>query len=124
MGVNTILTREVAKNREEALRFYSSALIIQLLFSIVTFIIIAISINIVSPSEIVIKATYLCAIAVIFEFTGKTFSSVFQAFERMEFDTFKTFFSQGAYLLGIVAVAKFDFGLIGIFYALILANLL
>src|SRR3972149_4387395 len=123
MGVNTILTREVAKNREEAVRFYSSTIINQLILSIVTFIIIAISINIVSASEIVIKATYLCAIAVIFEFVGKTFSSVFQAFEQIEFDTFKTFVNQGAYLLGIIAVAKLDLGLIGIFYALILGNL-
>src|SRR4030067_459446 len=122
MGVNTILTREVAKNRDEAVRFYSSALMIQIILSAITFGIIAISINIVSSSEIVIKATYLCAIAVIFEFMGKTFSSVFQAFEKMEFDTYKTFLSQGAYLLGIVAVAKFNLGLIGIFYALILAG--
>ena len=121
MGVNTILTREVAKNREEAVRFYSSALMIQIILSAITFGIIAISINIVSSSEIVIKATYICAIAVIFEFVGKTFSSVFQAFERMEFDAYKTFLSQGAYLLCIVAVAKYDIGLIGIFYALILA---
>jgi len=124
MGVNTILTREVAKNKDEAVRFYSSALMIQIILSAITFGIIAISINIVSSSEIVIKATYLCAIAVIFEFMGKTFSSVFQAFEKMEFDTYKTFLSQGAYLLGIVAVSKFDLGLIGIFYALLFSNLL
>jgi O-antigen/teichoic acid export membrane protein len=124
MGIDTIFTREVAKDREKAVRFYSSTLIIQLVFSAVTFVIIAIVINIVSSSEIVIKATYLCAIAVIFEFMGKTFSSVFQAFERMEFDTYKTVLSQGAYLLGIVSVAKFDLGLFGVFYALVFAFLL
>ena len=122
MGINTILTREVAKNKEGALRLYSSALAIQGILSVITFGIIAISINVISSSDIVIKATYLCAIAVIFEFIGKTFSSVFQAFERMEFDTYKTFLSQGIFLLGIIAVAKFNLGLIGIFYALILAG--
>jgi len=40
----------------------------------------------------------------------------------MEFDTYKTFLSQGIFLLGIIAVAKFNLGLIGIFYALILAG--
>ena len=122
MGVNTILTREVAKNKEGALRLYSSALAIQGILSVITFGIIVISINVISSSDTVIKATYFCAIAVIFEFIGKTFSSVFQAFERMEFDTYKTFLSQGIFLLGIIAVAKFNLGLIGIFYVLILAG--
>jgi O-antigen/teichoic acid export membrane protein len=122
MGVNTILTREVARNKEGAVRLYSSALAIQCILSVFTFGIIAISINVISSSDTVIKATYLCAIAVIFDFMGKTFSSVFQAFERMEFDSYKTFLSQGIFLLGIIAVAKFNLGLIGIFYALILAG--
>ena len=124
MGVNTILTREIARNRDEAVKFYSSALVIQFILSAITFGIIAISINIITSSDVTVKATYLCAIAVIFEFVGKTFSSVFQAFERMEFDTYKTFLSQGIFLLGIIAVAKFNLGLIGVFYALILSGLL
>jgi len=76
MGINTILTREVAKNKEGALRLYSSALAIQGILSVITFGIIAISVNVISSSDTVIKATYLCAIAVIFEFIGKTFSSI------------------------------------------------
>jgi len=124
MGLNTILVREIAKNRAKAVNFYASALVVQGALSIITYAIIAVSINIAAPSDVAIKATYLCAAAVILEFIGKTFSAVFQAFERMEFDTYKTLLSQAVYFLGIVTVVKFDLGFLGVFYALVISGIL
>lgn len=120
MGVPSIVVREMARDKGNARKIYASAFLLHIFLSLITILVITVSINLISSSEVVKIAAPLCAVAVSFELFSKLFSAIFQAYEKMEYDAYQTILAQSIYVISILCVVKLGYGLIGVFIALIL----
>ena len=122
MGVSTILAREIAREKEKAPFLFASALVLQSILSVLTFVIIGIIFYFIAPSKEVFYAAIICAVAMIIENWKMLFSSIYQAFERMSFDTVQTFITETLYLISLVVITRMDLGFLAIFWTLLLAE--
>lgn len=123
MGMNSIIIREVAKKSEAGREIFAASFFTRILFSFITFGIIALSINVSSSDPKVIYATYICALSVISLFFSYLPLSIFQGYQRMEFVTIVGIVSNVFYLGTTVAFVKFGAGLQEIFFPVIIGNL-
>ncbi len=85
MGLNTLITREIARDRSRASTYLGSALITKFTLALITFAVIAIVINLMHYPNATITAVYIAAFALIFNSLSSTLTTVYQAFERMEY---------------------------------------
>lgn len=120
MGVPSIVVREMARDKENAQKIYASAFLLHIFLSLITVLLMVVSINLISSSEVIKSAATLCAAAVVLELFSKLFSAVFQAYEKMVYDAYQTIFAQAIYVISIVCVVKFGYGLTGVFVALLI----
>lgn len=119
MGVPAIVVREIARDKEHTQKIYASAFLLHIFLSLITLLVMTVSINLISSSEVVKIGVTLCAVAVVLELFSKLFSAVFQAYEKMEYDAYQTIFAKSIYVISIICVVKFGYGLIGVFLALV-----
>lgn len=123
MGINRIAIREISKDTSKANDILWASSFLKCLLSIITFLCIALTINIISNDREVISATYVCGLAVIVFFLGDIFIAIFIAFERMIYASILNVIQITTYLLFTVLFIRLDFGLNGIFGALLLSYL-
>lgn len=123
MGINRIGIREMARDPSKANDIFSASFIIKSCYSIITVLLIVITMHILIDDIDLLRASYICAIAVVFFFYGDIFPSIFTAFEKMEYITLSMFVEQTSYLMGIMLCVHFDYGLDGIFTALLVSYL-
>lgn len=123
MGVHRIGIREISKDRSRANEIFWASSLVKCILSLITFGCIALTINVLTDEKEVIAAAYVCAFAVIFNFLGDIFSTVFIAFERMAYMTLMAVVQASIYLLFVFLFIKLDFGLKGIFLSLLLSYL-
>jgi O-antigen/teichoic acid export membrane protein len=123
MGINRIAIREISKDTSRANDILWASSFIKCLLSAVTFACIALTINIISDNREVITATYICGLAVIVFFLGDIFIAIFIAFERMIYASILNSVQITTYLLFTVLFIRLDYGLNGIFGALLLSYL-
>ncbi|MBN1895366.1 flippase [bacterium] len=92
MGLHPLLIRELARSQRTVKKYLANTLFLKILLSAVTFtIIIAVTRLTNKPSEV--KWTvYILAVNLIISSFVELFRSVFQAFQRMKYDAFLTFF--------------------------------
>jgi len=85
MGLNILIVREVSRDRSKASTYLGITLIIKSILALIAFIIIIVIINLMHyPSE-TITAVYIAAFALAFNTITSTLTTVYQAFERMEY---------------------------------------
>lgn len=121
MGINTICIREISRDLSKANEIFWAASVLKSLLSFITFGCIALIMNMLTNDKAVVSATYIAAAAVILFFLGDVFSAIFVAFERMGCVALLSFVQTTTYLLFIVLFIRLDYGLYGIFWALLLS---
>lgn len=123
MGINRIGIREMSRAHTKANDILWASTFVKFLFSIITFAGIAVTVNILSDNREIISAAYIGALAVIFFFLGDIFVTVFISFEKMGYASVLAFVQISTYLLFTVLFIRLDFGLKGIFGALLISYL-
>jgi O-antigen/teichoic acid export membrane protein len=85
-GLTTLLVRDVAANKKDAPSYLANTFLIRLVLGI-PFIILAIGVGYLAgyPFD-TLQIVFIYAIVYLFDVLGQLFSSVFQAFEVMEYD--------------------------------------
>jgi len=124
MGVNQIVIREIARNKETAGQIFSASLLLRSVFSVVTLAVIAISINLVTSSEEIIHATYICGLGVVSLFFYNLILAIFKGYERMEFVTIADVMTRACYLGLTLAVVGLGGGLKEIFLPALICRIL
>ena len=85
IGLHPVTVREVARDKSLAGKYLGNIGVIKIILVIITFGLIALTINLLGYPRQTIKVVYLIALSVMFiSFTGM-FNSIFQAFEKMEY---------------------------------------
>lgn len=87
LGLNTLTIREVARNKSLAQKYISNITLIKLLLSLSTFCLIFLIINIVGYNPQTMSVVYVIALYAILTTFSQLFYSVFQAHEKMEYQS-------------------------------------
>lgn len=123
MGANQVFIREVARKPENVQEYFSANLLIMSVLGTIVFLLIIASIYFFPSSRNLLLPSAISAIAVILLFFSQLFSAVFQAFEKMHFETFMRSTGYSIYLIFVIFAVKLDMGIIGIFTALLAQNI-
>lgn len=108
MGLNTLLIREVARDKSKTNKFISNTAIMKVILSLVTLGAIYIFVNLSGYSELVKTLIYVVYLSVVIGSYSNIFNAVMQAEEKMEYVSVSTIIS------GLV---MFFGTLIGIYYS-------
>lgn len=87
LGYNTLMIREVARDKSQARKYLSNIISIRLILSIIVFIFIVVTINIMEYPDDVKQIIYLFSIFVLIESFSAVFKTLFRAFEKMEYES-------------------------------------
>lgn len=121
MGIHRISIREMSRDLSRANDIFWASSFVKILFSVITFLGIVLTINIMSNDKDVISATHICAVAVVVFFLGDAFLANYIAFERMGYAAVSHFVEGTTYLLFVALFIRLDSGLNGIFWALLIS---
>ncbi|SLM30396.1 membrane hypothetical protein [Desulfamplus magnetovallimortis] len=123
-GVFPILVREISVDRNQSLNFFCAGLVVNLIVGIPLCLILFIVPHFFYEAGIFPKSVFLVAIAAqLFEVMTKTASSVFIAYEKIQFDLINVIISRVLIILLIIAVVWFEMPGICMFYVFAVANL-
>jgi len=122
MGIPTIITRDLAINKEKGPDILTAGIGIQLLLSLLTIGITTSGVFLFYFDTKVILITLFATLAVVFQFLSHLFESIPRAYEKMEYEALENFITQG-FLLGLTFLAiKLGYGLAGIFIYMALSR--
>lgn len=85
-GLTTLLVREISRNKDEEKKYFSNALAVKILFSIVTFSATFLYLGFMDYSGTIMAVTYIMVLFMVLQSFTDSFYSVFRAFERMHYD--------------------------------------
>jgi O-antigen/teichoic acid export membrane protein len=104
MGLNILITREIARDKSKADIYLGTALIIKAILALITLVAIIMAVNLMHyPSDTII-VVYIAAFALMLNTLASTLATVYQAFERMEYGAMVNV-SVGALALGLTLLA-------------------
>jgi len=123
LGINNFIIREIARNRELANKYLTNVLVIKLILSFFTFTFIVLTINLMNYPQDTTRAVYLFGIYTILTSFTLTFTSIFQAFEKMEYNAVISIIEKIILFLLVFFVLIFGYGLIEVAYVYIFTGI-
>lgn len=124
LGMDNYIIQEIARNKEQTSKYLTNISAIKLLLSFLTFGSIVLAINIMDYPQDTTFIVYLFGIYMILTSFSKTFRSIFQAYERMEYDAIVTVIEKTALVSLILFVLFSGYGLIELAYVHIFAEII
>jgi O-antigen/teichoic acid export membrane protein len=113
LGLQPLTTREVARNKSLAPKYLANVSLMKVILAAVTFGLIALAINLMGYPTETIRVVYLFGLYVICAAFTQMFYSLFQAFERMEFQAIGQMLNAALLLGGVIFAIKLGFSIIG-----------
>jgi O-antigen/teichoic acid export membrane protein len=107
MGLNTLMTREIARNKSLSDKYISNASVIKVILAFLTFGLLALAVNIINYSPLISDIIYIITLSVIITSFSGILTSFFQAHEKMEYISVSNILSSVILLSGTI---------IGIYY--------
>ena len=84
-NLSLLIAREVARDEKAVNKYLANISVIKIILCIVTFVILAVVINLIGRSEETVQVVYLLGISVLLTSFTQMFYAVFQAFQRLEY---------------------------------------
>ena len=122
LGLTSLMIREVSRNLLQAPKYLGSVLLIKILLSIVNFGVAVIAINILDYSEPTIQIIYIITLYNIATNFTYVFYSVFQAFERFEFQSLGLILNSTLMLISIFFAVEQKLDLIYFSFIYLIVN--
>lgn len=121
-GLTSLIVREVSRNLSQAPKYLGTTLIMKILLSIVNFGAVAIAINILDYSEPTIRIVYIIALYNIATNFTYLFYSIFQAFERFEFQSLGIIINSTLMIAGVFFAVEQKLDLIYFAFLYLIVN--
>jgi O-antigen/teichoic acid export membrane protein len=114
LGINAIMIREISREKSEAGKYVGNMCVLRFLLSVVAWGLIFLTVNLMGYPENVTVLVYLIGCGIILNSFSEVFTSVFRAYEQMEFAAIVTIFQRvSPLMLGLLALLK-GWGLLGV----------
>lgn len=102
LGLSSLMTREISRNLSLAPKYLGNILLIKVLLAVVTFGAVVIVANILGYSEQATRVIYIITLSTIATNFTQVFYSIFQAFERLEFQSLGVILNSVLMTIGII----------------------
>ncbi len=122
LGLNKLQIREIARDKKCASKITSNVLTLKLFLGAITFLLLAIVINLMGYPPQVITTVYLLGISIVLNNLGVSLESVFQGFEKMEYMAIATVLNSIILLLGALFISYSGGGITGFAFVYLLSS--
>jgi len=112
LGLSTLTVREVARNRTLASKYVINITLIKLILSLITFIFLILTTKIIGYSSQENFVIYLIGFYMIFGSFSGIFYSIFQSYEKMEYQSVGTIINAVLMLLGVLIAVYYHLNII------------
>jgi O-antigen/teichoic acid export membrane protein len=121
LGLGTLLVREVARQKTRANMYFSNVIVLKLVLGLLMFGLIILTSRLVNSNFYNVPVVYLTALYVILMSFSQAFYSLFQAHERMEFQSLMTITYSLVMFSGVIVAIALGTDVIGfaLLYALV-----
>ena len=123
LGYNTLLIREVARDKSKANKYVSNMLSFRAVSAIIIFVFIVVTINLMGYPSDTKNVVYLFAVYIFLESFSNIYKVTFRAFERMEYEAAISICSNILRVSLALAVLFFGYGLVAIALVFIFSNI-
>lgn len=113
LGLGPLIVREVARDKSLASKYLANIGGIKLVLAVITFVLIAAVINLLGYPQQTVRVVYLIALSIIFIALARMLYSIFQAFEKMEYQSLGQILNGVLMLVGIIYAIRSGFSVIG-----------
>lgn len=122
IGMNTLTTREVARNESLALKYFENITLIKVIFSIAMVVIIVLALKVLTIPKQTFVVVLIITLSIIFSsFTG-LFNSIFQAAEKMEYISVGQILNSIFMLIGALFAIKQKLDVVSFAYIYVIVN--
>lgn len=112
LGFSSLIVREVARDKSSTSKYLGNIAVMKLILVIITFGLIALIINLLGYPKQTIEVVYLLGLSIVCgAFTG-IFNSIFQAYEKMEYNSIGQILNSGLMLGGVLLAISQRFDVI------------
>ena len=112
LGLQPLTVREVARDKSLAPKYLTNISLMKIFLVSVTFGLICFTINLLGYSETTIKVVYLLGLYIVLQAYIQMFYSIFQAYERMEYQSLGQILNAFLILSGVLVAIKCGFRVI------------
>ncbi|MDY9924277.1 flippase [Methanobacterium sp.] len=124
LGLSSLVVREVSRNKSLTSKYAGNFLIIKIFLSIVSVISMMVIINIQNYSSLTIQVVYILALWVVVNSFSQLFYSIFQAHEKMEYQSISSIINSIIILVGVIFGSIQGFGVLWFAFIYLLASLI
>lgn len=113
LGLSTIITREVSRDNSLQTKYFTNTTILRLGLALLTFVLIVLFVNIVNlvhhqyPPQTVL-VIYIIGASIIFNGLSGTFTAIFQALQKMEYQSISLILNSVLMLIGTIVAIYFS----------------
>ncbi|ADZ09539.1 polysaccharide biosynthesis protein [Methanobacterium lacus] len=113
LGLSTIITREVSRDKSLQTKYFTNTTILRLGLALLTFVLVVLFVNIVNlvhhqyPPQTVL-VIYIIVASIIFNGLSGTFTAIFQALQKMEYQSISLILNSVLMLIGTIVVIYFN----------------
>jgi O-antigen/teichoic acid export membrane protein len=122
LGLSALTTREVARDKSLALKYLANVSLLKIMLAAVTFGLIALTINLMDYPQETIIVVYLLGSYVILVAFSQMFYSLFQAFEKMEFQAMGQMLNAALILGGVIFAIRHGLNVVGFASVYVIAS--
>ncbi len=112
LGLNTLIVRETARNKELSDKYVSNTLLMKILLTFLTFGFLILTTILLGYSREVSTIIYIIAFSVIFVAFSAIFNAIFQSYEKMEYQSVGTILNAVLMLGGILIAIHFNLNIL------------
>ncbi len=124
IGINQLIIREIARDNSLTGEYITNVSFLKILLSVITFGIIALTINLMHYPQYVVYVVYLFGIYTLLDSFSQIFMSIFQAFEKMEYVAITTIVIKIIITILALFLLFSGYGLIELAYAYVLVGII
>lgn len=111
-GLSTLMIREISRGKNLVGKYVGNIVIMKIILALATFALIVIIINLLGYPKQTVDIIYLFALYVVFNAFSQIFYAVFQAFEKMEYQSIGQILYGSLLLTGSLLIIHFGWGII------------
>ena len=112
IGMSTYITREIAKNKHLLSKYLSNVFLFKILLAVILFLISGLILFSLGYNQLTIIITLIFSIEMVFMTMVGLFNGIFQAFEKLKYQSIGTILNSSFLLLGILITIGLDLGVL------------
>lgn len=113
LGLNMLMVREVSRDKSMANKYLGNVITIKIILALITLVLIVLTINLLKYPQNTVEVVYLISLSVILGSFSGTIYSIFQAYEKMEYQSLSQTLSSTLMFSGILLAISLGFTVIG-----------